>query len=261
MIDIHTHLLPGVDDGSPTAEHSLMVIARLAAEGVRGIVCTPHLNASRAREAPVAVHHALLADLRASAPAEVTLHHGWEIMLDTPGVDLSAPELALGDSRARLVEFPRRALPANATSELIRLKASGTVPVVAHPERYIGLTIDTIDMWREIGVVIQVDAMALLGGGPMKDLAREMLSRGMIDVLASDNHGDRRTLTIAREWLLELGAREQAALLTEANPRALLADQALRPAPPVSFKTGVFAQLKALLFGATRTRNRGEEPT
>ena len=65
MIDIHTHLLPGVDDGSPTLEHSASVLARLRGEGVRGLVCTPHLNASQAPEGPFEEYAVLLKELRA----------------------------------------------------------------------------------------------------------------------------------------------------------------------------------------------------
>ena len=201
MIDIHTHLLPGVDDGSPNADHSALVISRLHREGVRGIVCTPHLNASRAGEAPFGEHATLLARLRETAPAGLVLYPGFEIMLDTSAFELSDDRLGLGGSRARLVEFPRRGLPANATEQLLRVRSQGLTPVVAHPERYIGCTTETVATWRELGAVIQCDAMALLGGGPMTEFARAMLGAGQVDILASDNHGDRRTLATAVAWL------------------------------------------------------------
>ena len=77
MIDLHTHLLPGVDDGSPNAEHSAMVIRRMYGEGVRGIACTPHLNASKAAFAPFDYHARLLAHLREQAPAGMALYSGF----------------------------------------------------------------------------------------------------------------------------------------------------------------------------------------
>jgi protein-tyrosine phosphatase len=252
VIDIHTHLLPGVDDGSPTAEHSAIVLARMAAEGVTTLVCTPHLNASAAGAAPHEAHRALLDELRARAPSGLRLLSGWEIMLDRFGVDLSAPHLALEGSRARLVEFSRRALPSGATEELLRLRTAGVLPVVAHPERYVGCTIDMMNTWRELGVVLQTDAIALLGAGPMADLARAMLAEGVIDILASDNHGDRRSLSTARLWLEEIGAGEQATILTETNPRALLEGQALVPTGVVRLQTGVLDRLKALFFAPRR---------
>ncbi|HSA56728.1 MAG TPA: CpsB/CapC family capsule biosynthesis tyrosine phosphatase [Gemmatimonadaceae bacterium] len=250
MIDLHTHLLPGVDDGSPTATHSATVLRRMQGEGVRTVVCTPHLKASEAWEAPVAEHARLRDELITLSPPEVTLLPGFEIMLDLPGIDLTAESLALGGSPARLVEFPRRGLPAGATEELLRLRMSGVLPVVAHPERYNGCTVDTLGVWRELGAVMQADAMALLGAGPMADFSRQALSEGLVDVLASDNHGDRRSLATARDWLTEMGAMEQAQLLTEENPRRLLAGEALLPVPPIRFRRGVFDRLRELVFGS-----------
>lgn len=252
MIDIHTHLLPGVDDGSPKADHSALVITRLHAEGVRGIVCTPHLNASRARNAPFDEHAELLADLRDRAPHDLVLYSGFEIMLDTPSADLSDPRLGLGESKARLVEFPRRGLPPDATEQLMHIRSQGLVPVVAHPERYAGCTSETIAAWRELGAVIQCDAMALLGGGPMTGLARAMLGAGQVDIIASDNHGDRRTQGTAVRWLGEFGAEEQAGLLTHENPALLLAGEPLRPVAPVRFQRGVFERLRELIFRPPR---------
>jgi hypothetical protein len=117
MIDIHSHLLPGVDDGSPSIEVSVPVLQRFAADGVIVLVCTPHLNASQAAAAPYARYMEILAELRASAPAVPELRLGWEIMLDAPGVDLTPSELTLGDSRALLVEFTRGGPPPGATVE------------------------------------------------------------------------------------------------------------------------------------------------
>lgn len=252
MIDIHTHLLPGVDDGSPNEDHSAQVIARMRAEGVRAIVCTPHLNASRAGAAPVEHHDGLLASLRSRVPADVALHHGFEIMLDAGGVDFTPPRLGLGGTHARLVEFARRGLPPDATEHLLHIRSQGLVPVVAHPERYAGCTAEIIASWRELGAVIQCDAMALLGSGAMADFARAMLGAGQVDILASDNHGDRRSLAMASLWLNEIGAAAQATILTADNPERLLAEEPLVPVPPVSFQRGVFDRLRELLFGAPR---------
>ena len=134
MIDLHSHLLPGVDDGSANIETSVAVLERFARHGIEVLVCTPHLEASRAPLAPYAHHRDLLNELVAAAPPKPELRLGWEIMLDRPGCDLRAPELSLGGARAVLVEFPRAYLPAGSTQELDRIRRSGIVPVVAHPE-------------------------------------------------------------------------------------------------------------------------------
>jgi protein-tyrosine phosphatase len=148
-----------------------------------------------------------------------------------------------------LVEFPRGGLPPGATAELVRLRDCGVVPVVAHPERYRGCTADLVREWRGLGAVIQTDAMMLLGTGPMTELARELLELGLIDCLASDNHGDGRTLATSRRWLEELDAAPQAALLTAANPARLLADQPVLPVAPVRLERGVLDRLRQIVFG------------
>jgi protein-tyrosine phosphatase len=190
----------------------------------------------------------------------VALHTGFEIMLDTSAFDLSRARLGLGGSKARLVEFPRRGLPPEATEQLLRVRSQGCVPVVAHPERYAGCTRETIDTWRELGAVIQCDSMALLGAGPVTDFAREMLGAGQVDILASDNHGDRRSLATIVAWLRELNATEQATLMTTDNPALLLDDQPLRRVPPVQFQKGVFDRLRELIFGSSR-RPSASSPT
>ena len=249
MIDLHTHLLPGVDDGSAKMETSVAVLERFARHGLEVLVCTPHLEASRAEFAPYALHRQILAELVAVAPAKPELRLGWEIMLDRPGCDLRSPELSLGGAQAVLVEFPRAYLPAGTTQELDRIRRAGIVPVVAHPERYYGCTLDTVREWREVGAVIQTDATMLLAGGPMTELAKSLLEAGLIDCLASDNHGDRRSLAAARVWLDEIGAAEHAQLLTHANPARVLANQPVLPVAPLPLARGVFHRLRELLFG------------
>jgi protein-tyrosine phosphatase len=244
VIDIHSHLLPGVDDGSPSLEVSLPILQRFAGSGVTLVVCTPHLNASAAQDAPHEAHAALLADMRRHAPATLELRLGWEIMLDMPGVDLSARHLGLGGSRAVLVEFTRGGLPRGGSQELRRLARAGSVPVLAHPERYFGCTRERVVEWRSMGVVIQTDASVLMGRGAPAEFARDMLEHGLIDILASDNHGDRRSLADVREWLIQHGGSEHVELLTHHNARLLLEDEDPLPVPPL--RRGLLSRMKGL---------------
>lgn len=250
MIDIHTHLLPGVDDGSPSPEVSIPVLERFANDGVQIVVCTPHLDASRAAQAPYERHLEILAALRTRAALSPELRLGWEIMLDAPGVDLRDQRFGLGGSSAVLVEFPRMMVPPNAADELFRLRMSGIVPVLAHPERYWGCTAARVEEWRRVGAVIQMDVAGLFTSGPQASLAAAMLEQGLVDVLASDTHGDGRALLPARQWLLEIDAGEAAELLTRRNAAHLLADMPLDPVPPIERRRGMFGRLKELLLGS-----------
>ena len=245
MIDVHTHLLPGVDDGSRSVEVSREVLLRFRADGVETVVCTPHLEASRAAAAPRAEYEERLAGLAAAVPDGPRLLPGFEIMLDLPGADLTLPELRLGTSRAVLVEFPRTSPPSQGTAELFRLRMSGIVPVLAHPERYWGCTVEQVREWRRCGAVIQMDAVMLFGRSPLAELARALLAEGLVDCMASDNHGDTRSLAAARDWLVGTGNAEQAGLLTYENARRLLADETPLPVAPLARRRGFMDRLRA----------------
>lgn len=246
MIDLHTHLIPGVDDGSPTLENSLRVLERLRQEGVTEVACTPHLDASRAAVAPIMEYRTLLVELQQGAPPGMRLHPGFEIMLDRPGCDLTLAGLTIGSSKAVLVEFPRVPLTPDSTDELMRLRASGVIPVIAHPERYSGITIDKLHIWRDFGVIVQGDALMLLQAGSKAEFSRRMLAEGVVDILASDNHGDRRSLGVVRLWLREVGGERQGRILTEINPARVLADEMMERVPPLREHVGIWQRLKSL---------------
>lgn len=253
MIDLHTHLLPAVDDGAQSEAVSLATLRRFADDGVRVVACTPHLRASRVRGmAPDALLDRFGA-LQRAAPSELTLVRGWEIMLDEPGVDLAAPHLSLGGSSAVLVEFPHGGVPVQAARELTRLSMSGIVPVLAHPERYHGCTVDSVRTWRSAGAVMQVDATMLIGTGRNSELSRALLAAGLVDLLSSDNHGDARALAPVREWLLAHDAAEQAELLVRANAERLLRNEPVAPVPPLALPTTPLARLRAWMTGRRRS--------
>jgi protein-tyrosine phosphatase len=190
VIDLHSHLLPGVDDGSRSFETSVAVLSKFAEQGVECVVLTPHLNVSRMNDAPYERHVEILEKLRAKAPSAPELKLGWEIMLDEPGRDLRSPRLSLGGSNAVLVEFPLSGVPAQGGAELYRIRCSDVVPVLAHPERYWGCTVAKVEHWRKAGAVIQMDTAGLLGKGRIAKISRELLEHGLVDLFSSDNHGD-----------------------------------------------------------------------
>src|SRR4029079_10146173 len=125
--------LRSVDDATRTCERSVAVLMKCAEQGVECVVLTPHLNISRANDAPYERHLEILNELRARAPAVPELKLGWEIMLDEPGRDLRSPRLSLGGSNAVLVEFPLSGVPAQGGAELYRIRCSAFAPVVRTP--------------------------------------------------------------------------------------------------------------------------------
>jgi protein-tyrosine phosphatase len=108
VIDLHSHLLPGVDDGSRTVEQSVGVLRRMAERGITDVCLTPHLRANETRNAPPVRHDEAFAALRAEAPELPRLHRGAEVMLDRPlALDSDRMRrISLGGTRYVLVSFP-----------------------------------------------------------------------------------------------------------------------------------------------------------
>jgi protein-tyrosine phosphatase len=252
MIDLHCHLLPGIDDGSSSIEQSVAVLHGFAAEGVTDVALTPHLRASDIGprgEIWVARRDQLLEELSAAAPAAVRLHPGFEIMLDQP-----LPTFAVGDrrfalagSRYYLVEFPFSVVGELATGILSRLARTGIVPLVAHPERYYLCTVATFSAWVAAGALLQVDATTVTRPTSRGDMARQLVEEGLAGILAADNHGDKRTLLTGRRFLEDRGAPEAAEWLTVRNPRAVLDDQPVSATPRARLKSGIAERIRTFM--------------
>ncbi len=249
MIDLHTHLLPGVDDGSHTLEQSVEVLERFARQGVTAVCCTPHLRASETEDPPCAYLDDLLGDLRDAAPPAVALSRGFEILLDIPEPDLADPCLALAGTRYVLVEYGRHVTAEVSVAVLQRVVAQGRVPLLAHPERYPVCTPELGRAWREAGAVLQLDATTLLGDSRRAERARALLQAGCAGIVASDNHGDGRTVFAAREWLERHGGARQAELLAVENPAAILADAPVAPVPAGRIRRSLFTKFRDFMVG------------
>jgi len=253
MIDLHTHLIPGVDDGSHTVEQSVEVLQHFAAQGVAAVCCTPHLKASALESAPCDDMDALLSDLVDAAPPRPALHRGFEIMLDVPAPRFRDRCCCLAGSRYVLVEFGRL-VPADASVEVLAgIVAQGLVPLLAHPERYAVCSPELARRWQQAGVVLQVDATTLLGESRRAGRARALLEAGCASIVASDNHGDARSVASAVRWLESHGGGAQAELLAIDNPRAILDDQPVRPVPPFRLRRSMYTKLKDFLVGGSES--------
>ncbi len=249
MIDLHTHLLPGVDDGAQTPAQAVAVLDRFATEGVTAVCCTPHLRASELDDAPCHELDALLAELAAVATHAPRLTRGFEIMLDTPAPVFGDRCVGLGGTRTVLVEFGRMVPAEGSVEALKRMAAQGLVPLLAHPERYAVCSVEMARRWREAGAILQLDATTLMGDSRRADRARALLAAGQAAIIASDNHGDGRSLAAAVEWLDAHGGETQARLLAFENPEAILADAATVPVPPMRVRRSWYTLLKDFVVG------------
>jgi protein-tyrosine phosphatase len=241
MIDIHSHLLPGLDDGSSSLGQSVAVLRRMAEDGVTDLVMTPHLKASEINadaESAIARRDAVLERVRPMCPAAIALHPGFEILLDQPlsPLWLGDRRLSLAGSRYYLVEFPVPIVGELATGALQEIARAGVVPVLAHPERYQACSTGAVRAWREAGARMQVDARTLTRPTTRGHRARRLVAEGLADVIAADNHGDGRSLLVAVEFLRgraggQSVVEEALQLLTHLNPLAITRDWAVAPVP------------------------------
>ena len=237
MIDLHCHILPGVDDGARTMEESI-AMARMAVEsGTRTIVATPHMlhpqfhvPGDLARRKVEQVRTALV---EASVDIEIVL--GGEIHYSAEVEEkLDSGELIPLCSTRRyiLFELPSSHVPSAFRDLVWRLQMKGIFPVLAHPERNADFERrpDAIHEVRAAGVPIQVTAMSLTGkfGRKARKVAKRWIKEGVVDLVASDGHGCARRPPVmdeAARVVRKLGGASMEEWVTYEVPRRILAGE------------------------------------
>ncbi len=242
MIDIHCHILYGVDDGSDCLSESVEM-ARIASEcGTKTIIATPHANipgmdngywSTKHADALNAVNKAL-----ADAGIDVTVCQGQEVFSFGDITDKlhDGALITLNGSRYLLIEFDFEERSDHIISRCSDLFQMGLVPVVAHPERYRVLQqdYDTVFALKEMGCLFQLNKGSLFGsfGERARAAAHRFLSDTMADFIASDAHSPyMRTPYVldAHEMVTELYSPDYADFLFSDNPALLLADKEILP--------------------------------
>lgn len=228
MIDLHCHLLPGVDDGPDTLEESLQLARLAVANGITHSVLTPHIHPGR-YENQLSTLRPLLAAFRealAERQVDLQLTLGGEVRLGLEAIAMINQEEVpmLGQEngfRIMLLEFPHsHVLPGS--DKLVRHLLDRKIrPMIAHPERNkdVMRSLDKLLPFLEAGCLLQVTAGSLVGdfGGPAQQRAVEMLERGWVTVLASDAHNAKY-----RPPNLEPGRAAAARLIGEAAANDLV---------------------------------------
>lgn len=243
MIDLHCHILPGVDDGAASEEESCVMAQMAADNGVRVIVATPHCD-------PGAGFGNILSDslkerfLRLERALQemripLSLQTGMEVFVtpDTPRLLREGKLLPLGHSHYLLTEFAFDGSASFAERMLATLQDQGVRPVVAHPERYRYIQQDPerLFRWLDAGYVLQLNKGSFFGrfGRAAARTAHWCLREGCLHLVASDAHSPyQRTprLSEIHEYISEQVSLETADLLLEENPRRILHDQPVRSA-------------------------------
>lgn len=246
MIDLHCHILPGLDDGSSSAEESL-AMARLALQdGIRTIVATPHAldgvyNVSLAEiTRSVGSFRELLStkglDLRVCAGADVHLSPGMadKIKRGTVGT--------INDTgKYFLLELPPQTLPSGIKEEIFGLKMAGITPIITHPERHPTIVRDMNLLYDFIamGALSQITAMSLTGefGESVQRCSQALMKHRLVHVMASDAHSaDSRPPLLSRavnEAAELTGSDSLAASLVNDIPAKILAGEPVEIAEPM----------------------------
>lgn len=227
MIDIHCHILPGVDDGPFRQEISLEMASIAAEDGIQVIIATPHTDGVRVNRELVlhGVDHLNQMLVRKQIDLEVIT--GYEIPYHLAG-ELSSTH-TLGSSRFALIEFPHSYLPADALSTFMRLQDQGLRPIVAHPERNMGVLAqpDRIDELVDTGVQLQLTAASVTGelGPEIQQCSHLLLQKKQVHYVATDSHSPRfrkPVLGKAYKAVARILGRKEADMIFIQNPSSIL---------------------------------------
>ncbi len=196
MIDIHSHILPGVDDGAESLKESLTIAEMAAADGLKGIVATPHFMEEGYRMSVQEIIERVTElqkeldiqgiNLRIYPGAEVFIYPGLARDLEQGLVP------TINGGKYILLELPMGEFPVYTDDTLYELKVMGYRPVICHPERYRQVMEDPniLYTWLKEGIYAQVNASSLIGifGGRVKQTAEILVEHNMVQLIGSDLH-------------------------------------------------------------------------
>jgi protein-tyrosine phosphatase len=238
VIDLHAHLLPGVDDGAESLDEAVALCRRARAEGCTALVATPHRRRDEWSDRPRAELEALLETLRAACADGPALHLGAENRVDSELVrELAAAGEAvipLAGSRYVLLELDPHGIGPDPVDLVAELVERGWRPVVAHPELtpFLRAEPEIAGAMVDAGAFLQVTAASVTGefGRPAKEAAHALIAAERVHFVATDAHRPhwRPTgLARAHATLERAFGAATARALTTLNPAAVLTDRSL----------------------------------
>ena len=236
MIDLHSHLLPGIDDGASSMEEALSLARIAVADGVTHMVLTPHVHPGRFDNHAQSIQPVFEAFETALVDADIKLSvkPAGEVRLSAEVLGMCAsnqlPFLGEWDGkRVMLLELPHSHIPPGSDKLVKWLLDRDILPMIAHPERNKGVMSDIAKLapFLEMGCLFQLTAMSVTGefGSQAKQVADEMLDKGWVTVMATDAHNcDRRPpiLSKAVGVAAELIGDVEAKRLVWGNPAKII---------------------------------------
>ena len=263
VIDIHCHILPGLDDGAQDWAQSLEMARISAEDGVLGIVCTPHFSPvfpANNRTAILEAVEELRERLRA-AGIRIELYPGCELAI-APDLHerIESGELLTinGNGKIALVEMPTGVIPPNLDRFLWMMQVKGINVILAHPERNYPLMKNpsVLFEWIQAGALVQITGASLTGhhGKEVQKLSLGLLRHRMVHFVASDSHGPaRRTPMLSRARTIAesvIGSEEAHKIFCE-HPAGILDGEFPDVAPAIAFekKTPLIRRIFSFLKG------------
>lgn len=235
MIDIHMHLIPGVDDGAEDIMMSMMMLLRAKEQGITVIFATPHSSAFDADPGFVRSQFQQLQTQAGRMFPEMKLHLGCEVCCDSDDMTgvLTALESGryptMNRSRYVLIEFSMWVSPEATLPRVEALAQAGYIPIIAHMERYKYLrgNMELVNRFREAGALIQINAYSLQEEPEksIKDRARQLVLERKADFLGTDAHKTYHrppSVTSGLNWLYENVDKNYADALAFGNAQVLL---------------------------------------
>ncbi|NWG04654.1 MAG: tyrosine protein phosphatase [Syntrophaceae bacterium] len=243
MIDLHTHILPGLDDGAQTLEESIEMCRISHQDGVRTVVATPHILPGIYKNDRPTILSKLkeLNDAITKNHSELRTYPSESSLTVLPGADVhfssdlfqrceKGEVMTVNDQgRYLMVEFIFQGIPHQAEEVLFQLIAKGIIPIISHPERNmeIGQRPKRYYEMVRMGCLGQVTAMSLIGdfGSEIKRVAERLLSRRLLHTIASDSHSVHRRppiLSNAVKAAAKIVGKEEACKMVTEYPEAII---------------------------------------
>ena len=248
MLDLHSHILPGLDDGAATLEQSLEMAQIAVEDGIQGVVCTPHWSLAQSGNTRDRIMCATrrLAEQLDARQIPLTLYPGAELRLDSdlPQSIQDGKLLTINDTGCfALIELPETILPPGLEEFLWELRRRRITPIISHPERNYGFYSNPMALYRlvRMGVLTQITCASVLGhfGARVKAFSLLLLKQRWCHVLASDAHGRRQRtprLTEGRRMVEKVVGKQTAWQMVDETPRLIVAGQSVHTPEPAEFR-------------------------
>lgn len=266
MIDLHCHILPGIDDGPELLDESIEMCRIAVNDGISKAACTPHHVVGKYnnnREKIIRCVKKLQTSLN-SEHIPLTLCPGCEIRLDLDLVEnIKAGELLTMNDSGRYItlELPNEALPRNIEEIISSLIFAGIISVIAHPEKNHAIQNDPEIIYRlvELGALTQLTASSLTGrlGSRIEKFSVFLLEHRLVHMLVTDAHASRRRRPVLSEGLKrlkEIVGEKSAMEMVKTIPEKILNGEDINVEYPIPFKEKSSGKMKSFISKVLRNR-------